>query len=137
MVTGKTAGKQGKCSLGLFPRAYSCLTPYTLHPTLQAKQANMYHNIHQSNTFLALFGLRPLPTPPRCIALISLWQKWAAINYGRRTTRNPRMLPRTPRKAPLRLATRQWEALLLQPPPRFTRADPDDEPIGLVCALLL
>ena len=32
VVTGKTAEKQGKCTLGLFPRAYSCL--YTLHPTL-------------------------------------------------------------------------------------------------------
>ena len=32
VITGKTAEKQGKCTLGLSPRAYSCL--YTLHPTL-------------------------------------------------------------------------------------------------------
>ena len=34
VVTGKTAGKQEKRSLGLFPQHIPAFTPYTLHFTL-------------------------------------------------------------------------------------------------------
>lgn len=44
----------------------------------------------------------------------------------RRTTRNPRLLLRLPGELLLRLATRQFFALLFQLPPRFTRLDPDE-----------
>ena len=88
VVTGKTAEKQGKCTLGLSPRAYSCLTPYALHYK-QSKRTCTTVFIKAILSWRCL-GFVPCPLRLRCIALISLWQKWTAINYGRRTTRNPR-----------------------------------------------
>ena len=105
VVTGKTAEKQGKCTLGLFPRAYSCLTPYALHYK-QSKRTCTTVFIKAILSWRCL-GFVPCPLRLRCIALISLWHKWTAINYGRRTTRNPMVLPRLPGEPLRRKATRQ------------------------------
>ncbi len=57
VITGKTAEKQGKCTLGLFPRAYSCL--YTLHPPDREvrREIHIYFCKFAESVLLSLFFL--------------------------------------------------------------------------------
>jgi hypothetical protein len=56
-------------------------------------------------------------------------------DYGTRTRRKPRSVPRLPGSVLPRAATRQDCGPLLQPPPRTTRPKPLSAPCGLALAL--
>ena len=81
-------------------------------------------------------GTAPAPPSFLSIPLFSLSPRVrrtpTLLNYGMRTTRKPRLRPRSLGVPLLRYETRQNLASLSQQPPRITRSDPDDAPCGLV-----